>query len=167
MRTSIGPAASSATPRAPSSHGSQVSDAPVPVVGVADGERLGGGLGAAVGEGLGEADGVGEGDGEAVPSAGSVYSGGPAKAGVGSKGTQPSSSKNSSGHACASCAVTSYEPSSRRSPGVKPTAIRAGMPSSRAMVIMAAEKWMQYPARSPRRKLEIASAPVVDGASRV
>ena len=57
-------------------------------------------------------------------------------AGVGSKRTQPSWGKYSSGHACASLTRTTRSfPSG--TPGRKPTAIRAGMPAARESMIIA------------------------------
>ena len=38
-------------------------------------------------------------------------------------------------------------------------AMRASMPSTRAIAIIAEAKWMQYPERWSNRKLEIASEP--------
>ncbi len=47
--------------------------------------------------------------------------------------------------------VTSSDPSStEKSPGVKPTATRAGMPSTLAMAAIAEAKCTQYPARRSR-----------------
>ena len=56
----------------------------------------------------------------------------PSLRGVGSNGNQPNPGKNSSGHACASCVVTSQEPSGWRSPCVNPTATRDGIWTLRA-----------------------------------
>ncbi|MCF0090971.1 hypothetical protein B0E37_06090 [Streptomyces sp. MH192] len=88
-----------------------------------------------------------------------VYSGVVPRFGVGSKRVQPTPSKYSSGHACASRSPTDIDPSACAVPGVKPTATRAGMPSVRAIEAIAKEKWTQKP-RLSRRKRAIAPEPV-------
>ena len=77
-------------------------------------------------------------------------------AGVGSKRTQPTSAKYSSGHACESRPVTTYTPSSSCRPGRNPTARRAGMPSDRAITVIAVANCTQYP-RPDSRKSQTAS----------
>nr|WP_242525600.1 hypothetical protein [Phycicoccus sp. DTK01] len=102
-------------------------------------------------EGPAEADGVedapAEADGAAVLVASvrsRVHVGGrPLRTpGVGSKRTHPSSGNHSSGHACASLTRTTRSLPSGV-PGRKPTAIRAGMPLSRAIMIIALENCTQ------------------------
>ncbi len=88
-----------------------------------------------------------------------VYSGVEPRFGVGSKRVQPTPSKYSSGHACASRSPTDIDPSACGVPGVKPTATRAGMPSVRAIDAIAKEKWTQKP-RLSLRKRAIAPEPL-------
>jgi hypothetical protein len=64
-------------------------------------------------------------------------------AGVGSNATQPTPPKYSSGQACPSCVLTTYDPSFCFSPAVKPTATLAGMPRSRASTAIVEAKWTQ------------------------
>lgn len=98
--------------------------------------------------------------GTALPGvSGSVYGGVDPRVGVGSNRVQPTPSKYSSGHACASFRLTATEPSDCVEPGAKPTATRAGMPSVRAIAAIANEKCTQKPCLS-RRKRAIASRPV-------
>ncbi len=74
-----------------------------------------------------------------------VYDGVVPRVGVGSKRVQPTPSKYSSGHACASFWFTATVPSACGVPGAKPTATRAGMPRVRAIAAIAKEKWTQKP----------------------
>ena len=66
--------------------------------------------------------------------------------GVGSKLTQPKPSNHTSGQAWAWRSNTWYSPSSRSSPGVKPMATRAGMPSERAIAAKVADELLAVPA---------------------
>ena len=89
-----------------------------------------------------------------------------AEPGVGSKRVQPTPGSQSSGHACASLLLTTRSmPSSANSPEVKPTLIRLGTPSTRAITAIAVAKCSQYPRRS-RRKSTIAELPVPPGVRR-
>ncbi len=88
-----------------------------------------------------------------------VYAGVDPRVGVGSKRVQPTPSKYTSGHACASRSPTETEPSACGEPGAKPTATRAGMPRERAIAAMAKEKWTQKPSFSFRNRA-IASEPL-------
>ncbi len=90
---------------------------------------------------------------------GLVYSGALPCPGVGSKRTQPTPSKYSSGQAWALWVPTWKEPSACRVPGVKPTTTWAGMSSVRAIVAMVKAKCTQNPSRR-LRKLTMASAPL-------
>ncbi len=75
-------------------------------------------------------------------------------------------SNHTSGQAWAYRPDTWYRPSSRRSPGVKPTATRAGIPINRAMAANVAENCSQYPVRISRN-WRIASLPWPRGTSRL
>lgn len=88
-----------------------------------------------------------------------VYDGVEPRVGVGSKRVQPTPSKYTSGHACASRSPTDTEPSACGEPGAKPTATLAGMPRERAIAAMAKEKWTQKPSLSFRNRA-IASEPL-------
>ena len=59
--------------------------------------------------------------------------------GVGSKATQPMPSNHTSGHAWACRPYTWNRPSAPATPGVNPTATRAGIPSVRAITANVAE----------------------------
>ncbi len=72
--------------------------------------------------------------------------------GVGSNRVQPTPSKYSSGQACASRIETFTLPSDCFSPGVKPTATRAGMPSERDIAAIEKAKWTQKPSLSARNR---------------
>ncbi len=72
--------------------------------------------------------------------------------GVGSNRVQPTPSKYSSGHACASRIDTFTLPSDCFSPGVNPTATRAGIPSERDIAAIENAKWMQNPSLSARNR---------------
>lgn len=81
-----------------------------------------------------------------------AYSGTTPRLGVGSKRTQPSPSKCSSGQACRLSELTmnSLGTCGLRAPGRNPTATRDGMSSVRAMSAIALAKCTQYPLRSMR-----------------
>lgn len=79
--------------------------------------------------------------------------------GVGSKRVQPTPSKYSSGQACASRIETLTTPSACFTPGVNPTATRAGIPRVRAMEAIEKAKWTQKPSLSARN-LAMACEPV-------
>ena len=72
---------------------------------------------------------------------------------MGSKRTQPASANHSSGHACAWRAVTTKVSGSLPlgCPGRNPMATRAGMPSDRAMTVIAVAYCTQYPERRTRK----------------
>ena len=73
-----------------------------------------------------------------MPTNGSLQRGGApvCSPGVGSNRTQPEPSKYSSGQACDCLAGHDVAAVASDSPGRKPTATRAGMPSVRAMIVI-------------------------------
>ena len=84
---------------------------------------------------------------------------------MGSNATQPSWSNHTSGHAWAFLPSTVNDPLAA-TPGVKPTATRAGTSSERAIAANVPANCSQYPMRW-RRKASIAELPCPWGISRL
>ena len=83
---------------------------------------------------------------------------------MGSNGTHPYEGKSTSTHACAFFVVTvSRSPEPAGSPGVKPTATLAGMPSVRSITAIALENCWQKPTLVCSRNSSIASSLVEPG----